>query len=767
MKLKHTLLIILAAALTAVSIATCRPTGNRESVLVILDKEANDPVAESWERIFIRKAKKAHIKADIHFLHYGLHRGDEPKAQRLLTTKLNELSEAGMFPEVIISHGDLCQLLLLNSKDPRLAATQIVSYGVHFTKDDITTDSKIADNITYLLEDLDIKRNLDLMNTLWPDCHQFITELDWEYNWKDSLLRERLYEQMSQLDTNRYLNNIKLDIRESEMLDIAETEGKTSLYALSLHDPESNITPDGHKFQTQFVFSPLSSPNRVIFFKDDDNSRSLTENPEFPAFCTAIPAQFEQDVNCAGGYFTPSQIAIEQTLAAAKTAMLKPEAQKSVLTLQNDYYVNWRVLKDTHSLKDMPDYVNVMNASMREVDPVVWKIFVIVLSLIGTLLVLLTIYFMIVLHRRGTTIDRQLIKKAKANIQLEEEIRFVQEQAGSFVWSIEGDTFIIDKFNLQYSVSNGPEEIDPYFRDKCSEFLSINEPGIHRLQIFGPSPADATRRWYELRLHVSIKDGKIIKEGITVNIDDQKNAEAQLLESHRMLLNAQEKEDFISSISHEMRTPLNSVVGFSQLLTTPGITVSLEERNQMREAVIRSSEELTGIINDMLTLTRMDNGTAPIELSLCGPENLLSSNIQDLEKIAAMHEVKLEFIGGPTGHLIEVDARLFGIILHNIANNAAKFSDPGSKINIGWKEEGGEVIFFVKDHGIGIAKENIPLIFHRFFKVNSFTQGTGLGLAIAEEYMKQMGGRITVKSELGRGSTFYLHFDSVAKSEAL
>ena len=239
------------------------------------------------------------------------------------------------------------------------------------------------------------------------------------------------------------------------------------------------------------------------------------------------------------------------------------------------------------------------------------------------------------------------------------------------------------------------------------------------------------------------------------------NREAELIEAKEK---AEEsdllKSAFLANMSHEIRTPLNAIVGFSDLLVE---TEELEERQEYIKIVRENNDLLLQLISDILDLSKIEAGT--FEFTNGDVDvYLLCEDIVRSMRMKAKGEVELVLDNHlPVCHVISDRNRIHQVI-SNFVNNAMKFTSEGS-IHVGYKLKDGELEFYVEDTGIGIEKEQLPHIFERFVKLNSFVHGTGLGLSICQSIVEQLGGRIDVDSEKGKGSRFWFTIPGVIVTE--
>ncbi|MDR3074336.1 MAG: response regulator [Deltaproteobacteria bacterium] len=239
-------------------------------------------------------------------------------------------------------------------------------------------------------------------------------------------------------------------------------------------------------------------------------------------------------------------------------------------------------------------------------------------------------------------------------------------------------------------------------------------------------------------------------------------------ERDTMRRNAQAKTQFFAKISHEIRTPMNAIIGFSSLLLSRSLGKT--ERDYARDIRI-SATALLKIVNDILDLSKMDRGTFVLEPRPYGFPAMLD-NIRSI--IGLMAEGKgLRFEFSSEGDL---PAQLYGDmervrqILLNVLNNAVKYT-PAGFVGLHFVNEGTHLLFVVRDSGIGIRKESLPLIFDPYSQVGGEDakriEGTGLGLNITRQLVQMMDGEIFVESEPGAGSVFSLRLPLVPYSPSL
>jgi signal transduction histidine kinase len=247
--------------------------------------------------------------------------------------------------------------------------------------------------------------------------------------------------------------------------------------------------------------------------------------------------------------------------------------------------------------------------------------------------------------------------------------------------------------------------------------------------------------------------------GVAIDITElKKNAEELIAAKEKAEENDRLKTAFLHNISHEVRTPMNSIVGFSDLLADPDTLP--EERKHYTEIIIQNSNQLLSIINDIVNIATIEAGQ---ERAIINPVNI--NSICNLVYEQFLHKAKNKNIILVFNNYlpsVESDVMTDGTkltqILTNLINNALKFTENGY-IELGYSVEGDNLKFFVKDTGIGIPPEKHEEIFKRFSQLNLAKNyqygGSGLGLSISKAYVELLGGKIWIHSSPGKGSTFY------------
>jgi PAS domain S-box-containing protein len=231
------------------------------------------------------------------------------------------------------------------------------------------------------------------------------------------------------------------------------------------------------------------------------------------------------------------------------------------------------------------------------------------------------------------------------------------------------------------------------------------------------------------------------------------------------------KTAFLQNLSHEVRTPLNGIIGFADLLTDEDN--SPEEQKRYADIIIERGNQLTSIINDILTISALETGTETIFNELANVNVLIKNHLSVFAGQAAEKGIRLvsKCLLSDDEASVLIDKAKLGQILNNLFTNALKFTKSGM-VELGYNLRGQFLEFYVKDTGMGIAKDKQDVIFERFAQADALIRrdfgGTGLGLSICKGFVELMGGNIRVESEPGHGATFYftLPYRPVSQSKA-
>jgi signal transduction histidine kinase len=230
--------------------------------------------------------------------------------------------------------------------------------------------------------------------------------------------------------------------------------------------------------------------------------------------------------------------------------------------------------------------------------------------------------------------------------------------------------------------------------------------------------------------------------------------QAQAVEQLERLNRA--KSEFVSIVSHEFRTPLTGIQGFSEMMRDEQL--SMEEMREYAGDINKDVQRLNRMINEMLDLDRMESGRMTIHREQMDLNAVVDEAVDRVRPNAPNHTLTLDL--QPDLPQIQADRDRLTQVASNLLSNAVKYSPTGGRITLTTRAQGDQLLFDVRDEGLGIPKEALETIFERYSRVDSQAtkdiQGTGLGLPIVRQIVQLHGGRVWAESELGRGSVFHV-----------
>ncbi len=332
-----------------------------------------------------------------------------------------------------------------------------------------------------------------------------------------------------------------------------------------------------------------------------------------------------------------------------------------------------------------------------------------------------------------------------------------------------------------------------YFNKAAEEFTGVKAEDILGKTDFELFPD--SRRAHEIRTedYHTIKTGRMVKEMVEY---EKPNGEVRIVNIVRLLITnpdpgasplllvmlndiTEQRQDqlalmkvqeadkmknaFIANMSHEIRTPLNAIVGFAHLVTE---TTNASEQREYFSIINKNCDLLLKLINDILDLSKIESGrlnynVSEVELRDICQEAYVVQSLKMTSDVALLYNS----VAMPSVRLW-IDPHRVEQVLLNLLSNAIKFTSKGF-ISLFYEVADMFVRVSVMDTGIGISEEKLESVFERFVKLDDFYQGAGLGLPICKMIVEQLGGEIGVRSELGKGSTFWFTLPLVVTDKAV
>ncbi len=378
-------------------------------------------------------------------------------------------------------------------------------------------------------------------------------------------------------------------------------------------------------------------------------------------------------------------------------------------------------------------------------------------------------------HRRVLFVSRDLTRQRASERALalaEERWKFALEGTGDGVWDWDAKkqhTFFSSRWKeirgyADHETAEWPWDWESTVHPDDRQLLT---EAMHRHAIGLDPHYELEYRAKHRRGHyIWVRDrGKIVARGANgeaervvgtqTDITQYKLAEQALREKQAAEMASKAKSEFVSRMSHEMRTPLNAVIGFSQLLAMKGDTLDLSAVHDYAGHVLNAGEHLLALVNDVLDLQKIEEGALPLKLGAVDLVHSVNRTIELLWPAAQAGEVRFESLL-PAQVWVHADVQRLQQVLLNVASNAVKYNHPGGVVRLRLEDEASNpVVLCIEDSGSGMSDDQLTRLFQPFERLGRETstiEGTGLGLIIARSLTQAIGGQLDITSVAGRGT---------------
>ena len=280
---------------------------------------------------------------------------------------------------------------------------------------------------------------------------------------------------------------------------------------------------------------------------------------------------------------------------------------------------------------------------------------------------------------------------------------------------------------------------------------AMHSSNITEMEITMPG---ASEKYFQARA-AALKDSSGEKGGVVIVFNDI--TRLKKLESIR--------RDFVANVSHELRTPITAITGSVEILLD-GAMDNAEDSRRFLEMIARHSDRLNNLIKDLLSLAQIESDTEQIGVDLTrgSVSEVIQSSLLACQEKSRQHQVDVFHSCDPN---LEVNMNRVQLeqAITNLIDNAIKYSNRGSTVDVEVTSPGDEIVISVQDRGVGIAAEHLPRLFERFYRVDEARSrdvgGTGLGLAIVKHVAVVHNGSVSVDSSPGKGSSFHIHLPRI------
>jgi len=325
---------------------------------------------------------------------------------------------------------------------------------------------------------------------------------------------------------------------------------------------------------------------------------------------------------------------------------------------------------------------------------------------------------------------------------------------------------------IMYSMSDGVLAYDEngtliHSNYACEELLSIENIGrMNMKELFDEVGID-----FPEGKSIDNMEDSIINVGdkyVNVNFNPYKSGEDHIqgviivfqdITKHMLLDNM--RKDFVANVSHEIRTPLTTIKSYAETLLD-GAGDNADLRSEFLSVINNEADRMASIVKDLLELSRFDSSRMEMEFETTDLVALVAANVRQHKISVEKDNKEIIFTNSIDTANVYIDPERINQVLDNIITNSFRYSGEDAKTEVEIRESKLYYMVYITDNGIGIPKEDLRMIFERFYRVDKARSrelgGTGLGLSIAKEIMEAHGGRINASSELGRGTTMMLRF---------
>lgn len=713
--------------------------------------------AEEINELFAKELERNHIDFQLQIFYLDCERYDNKEEEKRISLFADSIRQWG--GDLIAVLDDQATYSLMACRNPYVSQIPVVFSGVNYPnlgllkqypnvtgyidKPDYYTTCQMIERIMGKVRIHILNGRTVLDKLIWKDLSEQCKGTDinlHQWDKKEALPQNIDNISISDKDDTPYIS-LPAKLNEYSKLD------STTLVRLS---SDSVATRD-----LMWLSSGVFKYSLFLYTKRDYTTLrigSLFYNPGF----STINEGFGTKDYMLGGYFAPIETQIKEMADGIKERLDGKMPAEPIKQIAKVHLVNWKVMKKYRiPLKSIPEEYTIMYLPLRERYEVLFTLIEILLVL--SILTGIAYLFFIYIREKGRKKDA--LKKLRFE---HESLSLAIEGSSTYAWSFNGKTVTFDQQFCELIKYSRPEMniedvINYVHPDEQERFRNNILAMLNRRRRFAQYRCNfdgSGYQWWEFRYSVihNYEKNPIIT-GLMLNVQDVKDKEEELINARKLAEKAELKQSFLTNMSHEIRTPLNAIVGFSNLLTTEK-EISEEEKQEFASIIDNNTKLLLKLVNDVLELSRIESGNMSFNYEECSAH-------QFIETVYQTHQVlilpPLEFLKDFPDEdvMIRIDRMRLTQVITNFLGNAKKFTHKGH-IKLGYfcDKEKKEIHIFVEDTGPGIPKEELQIIFERFYKRNEFVQGVGLGLSISKIIIERMNGHIEVQSEINKGSRF-------------
>lgn len=739
------------------------------------------PFRETMDRMFRERG----INAELHHIYFNaVHTGEKHIASGQWM-QMEDSMEIWK-PEVILINDDaiLDWIIQHPEHDHIFNTTPSVFAGINLLQRDSLYRYT---NMTGFEDKIDLPKNLNIYKRVTGRPNPAI-EID--FTPYDMRMRKYLFAQIA--DTTRYINDYDFHMKRFNRDSLeAHHPGCIMVNFISAESPEANSNifwqkrKKGEKMENDDIIAGKeilglsyceAETAWQIQVKYDIYSNSFVDRSRWTQF-TCIREQFNDKENTRFlcGYFTSMETQVEDQVEYA-TAILRGTKTSALPIAEHKkgYYLDYNAMaryKGALTTPELMEMFEVVNLPLRLRYPIMAMTAYILAILAFILFLAFLVYRLYKWFNSSQLHTLELLKKENdTHTQL-----FIDTQSST--WSSDNGVITMPKEIAEmYHISSKTrvEDFEKMLHEDCLASWEIlknhtKNLGRKRLRLHVTLDKGNSWHWYEMIYNATEETAQTGKlSGLLVNIDDVVAKEDEMKRAYEEVSDTELKESFLANISHDLRTPLNAVTGFSNLLTmaSKDTPISDKDKKEFSDIIHQNSEMMLTMIDNVVDNTI--EGVADIKMKMM-PRSVstLINECYKTNAILAPHHLHFAMEYSEPDCEILIDVHRMKQVLNNFISNAFKFTAEGEVV-IGWRYVNDErddnevpipsslIEIYVRDTGKGISDEDQKHLFDRFYKVTERDKGTGLGLNISKTIIEKHNGTIGVTSKLGEGSTFYI-----------
>ena len=740
--------------LLLVCLAGCThsPCSSQHKIALIHSYQRGYNNAERINRLFADELKKNGLQCEIKSYYLNCEKYGSTDEERRISGFIDDSNIWGA--DLIAVLDDQATYSLMSCNHPKVREIPVVFSGVNYPNTELLQQYP---NVTGYIDRPDYLKTCQMIERIMGKvCIHVIkggTFLD-KIIWKD-LEKQCTGHNINIRDrVNERILNISPDSLENKKFSPFDSEKPTELSYLDTTMIAKLVSDSVPARRLLWMASGVFDYSLFLYTKRDFTTLrigSLFDNPGFET----INEGFGTNDYMLGGYFTPIEIQIKDMAAGIKERLDKKMPGQQLQQCAKQYVINWVTLEKYKIPEErIPEEYIIMYKPFSKK----YSTLILTIKIVVGILLLLFVSYLIYIYGR----EKKRKQDALRNLKYEHELlSLAMESGNTYAWRFDGEKAIFDPQFYELIHYDSPQmNIDDMVKfihpDERERFL-------HQVANLSDHPKRTAQyrckftgeyQWWEFRYkQICHNDNIHIITGLLQNIQEVKDKEEELIQARKVAERAELKQSFLDNMSHEIRTPLNAITGFSNLLTTEK-DLSEEEKQEFISIINDNTDLLLKLVNDVLELSRIESGNMSFNYREESVRSLLNSiyNTHQLTISSSLKFIK-EFPEGDV--FVHIDNMRMTQVITNFLNNAKKFTKSGH-IKLGYHHQPAshEVHIFVEDTGAGIPKEELQIIFDRFYKHNEFAQGVGLGLSICKVIVEKMQGRIEVTSEINKGSRF-------------